>query len=298
MKDDISNKMIITAALTGASTTREQNPAIPHTAEEFGEEAKKCYEAGASIVHLHVRNPTTGLPEIDLEIIRAALANIKSKAPDLIINLSTAINTLATQEQRIAPVKNFKPPLASLNSNSMNFSIGDYKTGRVIKGGDNIFANDFKLVQAFAKEMKNVGTKPEIEIYDMGGMYNILFLNKQDGLFKQPLHFQFVFGVLGGIPFTMQNLALLTALLPPGSTWSVCGVAKQQFQAGICAAALGGHVRVGLEDNIRLISGELAKGSWEQVEWAVRLARITGRDVASPSETRELLRLRNKDISI
>ncbi len=298
MNDDISKKLIITAALTGASTTREQNPTLPHTAEEFGVEAKRCFDAGASIVHLHVRNPTTGLPETDIEIIRAALENIKSKAPDLIINLSTAISTLSSQDQRIAPVKIFKPPLASLNSNSMNFSIGDYKTGKVIKGGDNIFVNDFELVQVFAKEMKRVGSKPEIEIYDIGGMYNILFLNKQDGLFEQPLHFQFVFGVLGGVPFTMQNLALLISLLPKGSTWSVCGVAKQQFQAGICAAALGGHVRVGLEDNIRLVSGELAKGSWEQVEWASRLAKIAGRNVASPSETREMLNLRNKNISI
>lgn len=293
-----SNKLIITAALTGASTTRDQNPAIPHTAEEFGDEAKKCYDAGASIVHLHVRNPESGDPECDLDIIKNALVNIKSKAPEILINLSTAISTQATPAQRIAPVKMFKPPLASLNSNSMNFSIGDYKTGRVTKGADNIFANNFELIQEFAREMKKVGTKPEIEIYDFGGLYNILFLNKQEDLFDKPLHFQFVFGVLGGVPFSMQNLASLVSLLPPKATWSVCGVARQQFQAGICSAALAGHVRVGLEDNIRIVSGELASGSWEQVKWAAQLAKIAGREVATPSETRELLNITNRSVNL
>ncbi|MFX1397846.1 MAG: 3-keto-5-aminohexanoate cleavage protein [Promethearchaeota archaeon] len=298
MPNNTSNKLIITAALSGASTTREQNPAIPHTAEEFGHEAKKCFDAGASIVHLHVRNPESGKPEYNLDIIRNALADIKSKAPEILINLSTAITTEATREQRIAPIKTFKPPIASLNSNSMNFSFGDYKTGNVTKDGNNIFANDFDLIQEFAIEMKKVGTKPEIEIYDFGGLYNIRFLNKQDDLFEQPLHFQFVFGVLGGIPFSMQNLASLVSLLPSDATWSVCGVSKQQFQAGICSAALGGHIRVGLEDNIRLVSGELAKGSWEQVKWAAKLAKLSGREVATPSETREILNLANKEINL
>ena len=123
MPDDLANKMIITAALTGPATVKSQNKAVPYTAEEFGDEAKKCLDAGASIVHLHIRPPEKGNPVTNLDLIRSALENIKSKAPDILINLSTAISTVATIDERIAPVETFKPPIASLNSNSMNFSV-------------------------------------------------------------------------------------------------------------------------------------------------------------------------------
>jgi len=298
MSEELSNKLIITAALTGAATVKNQNPNVPYTAEEFGDEAKKCYDAGASIIHLHIRHPEKGNPVHDLDIIRAALENIKSKAPDILINLSTAISSVATPKQRIKPVQTFMPPIGSLNSNSMNFVVGDHKTGKVIMGASNIFANDMSMIQKFAKQFKKAGTKPEIEIYDFGGMYNMLFLNKQEGLFEQPMHFQLVFGVLGGIPFSYANLGNLLALLPPNATWSVCGVARQQFQAGMCAAAMGGHVRVGLEDNIRVVSGGLAQGSWEQVQWAANLAKVAGREVATPDETMEILSLKNRDITL
>ncbi|MFX1556384.1 MAG: 3-keto-5-aminohexanoate cleavage protein [Promethearchaeota archaeon] len=295
---DLSNKLVISAALAGAVTTKTNNPNVPYTAEEFGDEAKKCYEAGAAIVHIHARDPVKGNPVHDLDLIRAVVENIKSKAPDVIINLSTAISAIATPKQRIAPVQTFKPPVASLNTNSMNFSVGDYKAGKVIMGNTNIFQNDFRTIEKFAKEMKKVGTKPEMEIYDFGGMYNMLFLNKQENLFEHPLHFQLVFGVLGGIPFSPNNLGQLLGLMPEGSTWSVCGVAKHQFQAGLSAAAWGGHIRVGLEDNTRVISGELAKGSWEQVEWAAQVAKIAGREVATPAETKKIFHLSRDDIEL
>ncbi|MFX1273755.1 MAG: 3-keto-5-aminohexanoate cleavage protein [Promethearchaeota archaeon] len=298
MSDDVSKKVIITAALAGAATVKGQNSNVPYTAEEFGDEAKKCYDAGASIVHLHFRNPETGVPTPDLEIIREGLENIKSKCPQIIINLTSAISPVVEESDRIKPIKTFKPPLASLNSNSMNFSVGDHKTGKVTANHSGIFANHFQMIQKFARTMKKVGTKPEIEIYDIGGLYNILFLNKQENLFDRPLHFQFVFGVLGGIPFSPMNLGQLLTLMPMNSTWSVCGVAKQQFQAAMSAVALGGHVRVGLEDNIRLVSGELAKGSWEQVKWAVELVKLSGLEIATPDDTREILNLKNRDITL
>lgn len=295
---DLSNKLVISAALAGAVTTKANNPNVPYTAEEFGDEAKKCYDAGAAIVHIHARHPEKGNPVHDLDLIRAVVENIKSKAPDIIINLSTAISAIATPKERIAPVKTFKPPIASLNTNSMNFSVGDYKAGKVIMGNTNIFQNDFRTIEKFAKEMKKVGTKPEMEIYDFGGMYNMLFLNKQETLFERPLHFQLVFGVLGGIPFSPNNLGQLLGLMPEGSTWSVCGVAKNQFQAGVSAAAWGGHIRVGLEDNTRVISGELAKGSWEQVEWAAKVAKYAGREVATPEETKKIFNLLRDDVEL
>ena len=295
---DLSNTLVISAALAGAVTTKTNNPNVPYTAEEFGDEAKKCYDAGAAIVHIHARDPEKGNPVHDLDLIKAVVKNIKSKAPDIIINLSTAISAIATPKERIAPVQTFKPPIASLNTNSMNFSVGDFKAGKVIMGNTNIFQNDFRTIEKFAKEMKKVGTKPEMEIYDFGGMYNMLFLNKQETLFEQPLHFQLVFGVLGGIPFSPNNLGQLLGLMPEGSTWSVCGVAKNQFQAGLSAAAWGGHIRVGLEDNTRVISGELAKGSWEQVEWAANVAKLAGREVATPEETKKIFHLLRDDIEL
>jgi 3-keto-5-aminohexanoate cleavage enzyme len=293
------NKLIISAALAGAATMKNQNPAVPYTSEEFGDEAKKCYEAGAAIVHIHIRDPDKGgIPTADLEKIKATIQNIKEKAPNVIINLSTAISAVVTEKQRITPVTTYKPPLASLNTNSMNFAIGNYQTGEVGIGASTIFANTFSMIQKFAKRMKKAGTKPELEIYDLGGMYNILHLNKQEDLFTKPLHFQFVFGVLGGAPFSPGYLQTLLNLMPPGSTWSVCGVSKQQFQAGMCAAAWNGHIRVGLEDNIRLVNGELAKGSWEQVAWAKKVAEIAGREIAQGDEAREIFHLKKDHVAL
>ena len=175
----------------------------------------------------------------------------------------------------------------------MNFAVGDHKTGRVGLGAKFIFANDFDTIQKFAKAMKKAEVKPEMEIYDFGGMYNMLHLAKQEPkrILDHPLHFQFVFGVLGGVPFSFENLGHFLNLKPPDASWSVCGVSKQQFQAGMCAAAMGGHIRVGLEDNIRMPDGRLAKGSWEQVEWAAKVARITNREPATPDETRKIFNL-------
>ena len=296
MSEDLSNKLVISAALAGAVTIKRQNPAVPYTPEEFGEEAKKCYDAGAAIVHIHARDPEKGNPSADLDQIKATLEAIKAKAPNILINLSTAISTVATEKERIAPVKKFQPPLASLNTNSMNFSVGDFKTGKVVMGSKNVFVNNFRMVEKFAKEMKKVGTKPEMEIYDYGGMYNMVFLNKQEDLFAQPLHFQLVFGVLGGVPFSPINFGNLLNLMPEGSTWSVCGVAKNQFQAGMSAAVWGGHIRVGLEDNIRVPNGELAKGSYEQVEWAAKVAKLAGREVATPEEARKIFHLKEGSV--
>jgi len=296
MSDDLSDKLVISAALAGAATVKSQNENVPYTAEEFGNEAKKCYEAGASIVHIHARDPEKGNPTHELDIIKAVIDNIKEKAPDILINLSTAISQVATEKQRIKPVETYKPPLCSLNTNSMNFSVGDHKTGQVLLAPTMVFMNNFSMIQKFAKRIRKVETKPELEVYDMGGMYNVLFLNRQQGLFDQPLHFQFVFGVLGGIPFSYQNLASLLALKPPDATWSVCGVAKDQFRAGMCASVMGGHIRVGLEDNIRTVDGALAKGSYEQVEWAAKVAKIAGREVATPAETVEIFHLHKKDV--
>ncbi|MFX1456560.1 MAG: 3-keto-5-aminohexanoate cleavage protein [Promethearchaeota archaeon] len=289
MTEDISKKLVISAALAGSTTRKEQNSAVPYSPEEFGIEAKKCFDAGATTVHIHARDINTGWPTPDINQIRAVIESINEKAPEMIINITSSVG--ATLDQRVAPTKTFKPLIASLNTNSMNFGIGNFKTGEVVANADGIFRNTFLTIQTLAKAMKEAKTKPELEVYDFGGLYNILFLDKQEGLFEHPLHFQFVFGTLGGVPFSYQNLAGFLNLMPPGCSWSVCGVAKDQFRAGLCAAAMGGHIRVGLEDNIRVPDGRLAKGSWEQVEWAAKVTKLAGREVATPDETRKIFNL-------
>ncbi len=292
-----SENLVISAALAGAVTRKVQNEAVPYTPEEFGDEAKKCYDAGAAVVHIHARDDK-GLPTSDLDIIRETVTNIKQKAPDILINLSSAISINATDRERIMPVRTFKPPLASLNTNSMNFSVANWKTGEIVLAAGNVFTNNFKTIQNFARHMQKAGTKPEMEIYDMGGLYNMLLLNKQEGMFEQPLHFQMVFGVCGGIPFTPMNFAHMLNVMPEDATWSVCGVSDQQFQAGLCAIAWGGHVRVGLEDNIKMPNGELAKGSWEQVAWAKETAEKSGRKVVQGKEAAKEFNLINESVTL
>ena len=170
----VEHKVIISAALAGAATTKYQNPSVPDTPEEFADTAAECRKEGASIVHIHARRPDSGAPTPDLEIIGKVLKVIKEKAPDIIINLSTAIGPLIPDKDRIAPVLKFRPEIASLNTNSMNFALGDWTKGTVLT--EFIFENTFKTITTFAKTMKEVGTKPEIEVYDFGGMYNVLFL--------------------------------------------------------------------------------------------------------------------------
>jgi 3-keto-5-aminohexanoate cleavage enzyme len=283
-------KVIISAALTGAATRKEQNPAVPYTPQEFADESYKCWKAGAAIVHIHVRDPKTGFPTAELPLIRETIDAIRNKCPEVILNMSSAIGVGFSNEQRIAPIVEMKPELASLNTNSMNFSIADHKTGQIVMNGDAIFENTFNMMIDFAKQMRQNGVKPECEAYDFGGIYNILLVRKQ-GLFVEPMHFQLVFGVAGGVPFTPLNTVHMQSLLPPDATWSVCGVGPNQFPAAIQASIMGGHIRVGLEDNIRVLRGKMAQGSWEQVEVAKRIIELAERDVATADEAREILNL-------
>jgi 3-keto-5-aminohexanoate cleavage enzyme len=282
-------KVIISAALAGAATRKEQNPSVPYTPQEFAEESYKCWKAGASIVHIHARDPQTGNPTAEIPKIRETIDAIRQECPDLIINMSSAIGPWVTAEQRIAPIVEIKPDLASLNTNSMNFALVDHNSGKIF--GEIIFENTFKMLVDFSKAMRENGVKPECELYDFGGLYNILLIRKQ-GIFEEPMHFQLVFGVAGGIPFTPMNMVHLQSLLPQGATWSVCGVGPHQFPAGIMASIMGGHIRVGLEDSIRVLRGKLAEGSWEQVEVVKRIIDLAERDIATPAEARKILNLK------
>ncbi len=289
----MNDKVIITAALAGAETTRAQNAAVPYTPEEFAEEARKARDSGASVVHIHVRDPDTGAPTRDLKKIVITIQAVRERCPDLIINMSTAIVTSGDREIRINPILAVRPPMASLNTNSMNFALVDWRTGRVI--AETVFQNPFSMIVAFNNQMREVGIKPEFELYDMGGLFNVLLLRKQ-GIFAEPMHFQMVFGTAGGVPYHPSIFSRLLSLLPAGSTYSVCGVGPNQFRTNMTAVVNGGHMRVGLEDNVRMPDGNQARGSWEQVEWAVRVARLAGREVATCGDAERILGLRNPSV--
>ena len=285
-----SDKVIITAALAGGATTKNNNPAVPYTPEEFAEESRKVYESGGSIVHIHAKDPATGFATPDITKIRPTIEAIRAKCPKLIVNMSTAITTGLKAEQRIAPIIEMKPDMASLNTNTMNFALADHKKGQVMV--EFIFENTFKMLVEFAKTMKDNNVKPELEVYDPGGIYNVLLVRKQGGVFVEPMHFQFVFGVAGGMSHSALGMCLMKDLIPSDSTWSVCGVGPNQIYAAMQSAFMGGHIRVGLEDSIRVPGGELAKGSWEQVEVAVKIAKLVDREIATPDEAREMLNLK------
>jgi len=287
-----SDKVIITAALAGGATNKNNNPAVPYTPEEFAEESRKVYESGGSIVHIHAKDQATGMATADMKKITDTIGAIRAKCPKLIINMSTAITPGLKPEQRIAPIIALKPDMASLNTNTMNFALADHKKGTILI--EFIFENTFKILVDFAKTMKENQVKPELEVYDPGGIYNTLLVRKQGNIFEEPLHFQFVFGVAGGMAHTGLGFCLMKDLIPPDATFSTCGVGPNQITAAMQSAFSGGHIRVGLEDAIRVPGGELAKGSWEQVEWAVKIAKLVDREIATPEEAREMLRLKPK----
>lgn len=287
----VRDKVIITAALAGGATTKQNNPNTPYTPEEFAEEAYRSWNEGCSIVHIHAKDPKTGLGTPDLAKIRPVIEAIRARTPELVINMSSAIASGLMAEQRIRPIEELRPDIASLNTNTMNFAIADHKTGRVHY--EVIFENTFGMLAEFAQRMRAAGVKPEVEVYDAGGVNNALLVRKQ-GVFEEPMHWQFVFGIAGGMSFNPLAYSLLKSLLPPGHTWSACGVGPNSFPASMLSCLDGGHMRVGLEDNVRAPGGGLAQGSWEQVQWCVKIAQTLDRPVAGPDEAREILGLRKR----
>jgi len=285
-----ANPVIICAALTGAATSKQNNPSTPYTIEEFAEEAYKCRQAGAAMVHVHARTDD-GQPTHEIDRIQAVYDAIKQKSPDLLVCLSSAVGIFKTPEQRLAQIVAVKPEMASYNTNSMNFSIIDRNTGMIFF--DYIFDNTFTMLQDFGKAFEENKIKPEIECYDIGGMDNTMLIAKQ-GFFTQPMNFNFVWGVAGGQRFRPDVMIAMKNALPPGSNFTTCGVGPEQFPANMLSCILGGHMRVGLEDNTRMPNGELAKGSFEQVEWCVKVAAALNRQPATPQEAREIMGIRKE----
>lgn len=272
------NKVIITAAISGAEVTKEHNPSVPYTVEEIVREAKSAYDAGASIIHLHVRYDN-GAPTQDVNRFRECMDAIKIYCPDVIIQPSTGGAVGMSNEERIQPV-GLSPEMATLDCGTCNF------------GGDDIFINTENTIKEFGKKMIELGVKPEIEVFDKGMIDMALRLNKK-GFIKDNMHFNFVMGVNGGISATYRDLIFMKESIPLNSTFTVSGVGKAQFEMISLGILLGGHVRVGFEDNVYMKKGILATSNGELVQKVVRIAKELQREIATPKEAREILGLLN-----
>ena len=273
-------KLIITAALTGNVPNRQMTPHVPLTPAEIAADVRRCADAGASLVHVHARD-AEGRPTLDTAVFRATARRIKREAPEMIIQLSTGARAGRDWEARANPVR-LLPEMASFTTGSNNLPGIVYEN-----------APDFLLF--LAGVFKETGVKPEIEVFETGMISNALFLKKKK-LLTPPLHFDFVLGAPGAMPGTVRNLVFLADTLPPGSTWSVAGIGPAEIPLATAAIAMGGHVRVGIEDNLRLPDGALATNA-QLVATAATIARTIGRDIASPAEARQILSLdaRHKD---
>lgn len=271
------DKLIITAAICGAEVTKDHNPSVPYTVEEIAREAESAYKAGASIIHLHVRNDD-GTPTQDKERFRECIEAIKEKCPDAIIQPSTGGAVGMTNDERLQPVY-LKPEMATLDCGTCNF------------GGDDIFVNTENMIKAFGEKMIELGIKPELEVFDKGMIDMALRLHKK-GFIKSPMHFNFVMGVNGGISATPRDLVFMVGSIPEGSSFTVSGIGRSQFQMAAMSIVMGGHVRVGFEDNVYISKGVPAKSNGELVEKVVRLAKELNREIATPSEAREILGLK------
>lgn len=271
------DKVIVSAALTGAATFREQTPYVPITPEEIAEQAYESWKSGASIVHIHVRDED-GTPSMNFEKFRKVVLLIRNKC-DVLINLTTSGGIGLSDEERIKPFYELKPEIASFDAGTINWQ---HRT---------VFENRPEFLEKLANKMREVNVKPEIEIFDTGMIYNTMYYAKM-GLIDDPKYFQFVLGAPGGMIGTVKNLLHLKESLPDGAIWSAFGIGKSNLPIMYATLALGGNIRVGLEDNIYYSKGILAKSNAQLVKRAIRVITEFGKKPATPDETRKILGLR------
>ena len=267
-------KLIITVAVTGSLPTKRMTPHVPITPQEIVRDGIACEAAGASIIHIHARNPQDESASTDLAVFAAICRGIREKT-NLITQISTGGRAGMAYEQRCERLQ-LKPEMASLTTGSVNFP-------------DSVYENSPALIEALAADMQKYSIKPEMEIFDVSMISNAIALADKD-LVAAPLHFDFVLGLKGALPATVAHLVHLRNTIPPGATWTVAGIGRAQLAMATHAILMGGHVRVGLEDNIYFRKGELATNA-QLVERIVQLAHILGREVATPNDARQLLNL-------
>jgi len=300
-------KVIVTAALTGGGSTPTMSPYLPITPQQLAEEAVRAYEAGAAIAHVHVRDPETGQPSANLEYFRSVATEVKSKC-NMILCFTTGGTPEMTVEQRARVVGELKPELATFNAGSMNFGIFlgvdkikefkyPWEKPHLLNSENSIFPNTFKTLKEFSLMFAKTNTKPELEVYDSGMINNLAYLLKA-GYLKRPLHIQFVLGTMGGMPATVNNLNFLynSARETLGEfTWSTAAIGRFQFPMCMVSMIMGGHCRVGMEDNLYLSKGVLAKSNAELVEKMIRILRELGHEPTTPDEAREILALKGSN---
>ncbi len=276
---DLKTKTIITVAPTGAWPGKKDNPAIPLTPAEIADDVVACRKSGAAVAHLHMRNDE-GKGSMDKGKFIETVKRIRDRC-DIVLNLTTSGDLDATDETRMAHFIELKPEFASYDCGSMNWL------------HSSLFLNHPKFLENLAVAMKENGVKPEIEVFDASFLYNALYYEKK-GFLQAPLHFQFVLGAAGGIAATVENLVFLKSLLPPGATWSAFGIGRGHLPILLTTIALGGHVRVGMEDNVLYAKDRLASSNSEFVERTVRILAEANREPATPEEAREILGVKRR----
>uniref|UniRef100_UPI0001C4E299 uncharacterized protein n=1 Tax=Archaeoglobus fulgidus TaxID=2234 RepID=UPI0001C4E299 len=307
-KDDV---VIVTCAITGAIHTPSMSPYLPVTPDQIVEEAVKAAEAGAGMVHIHARDPKDGRPTTDVEVFRYICREIK-KQSDVVINVTTGGGgTLGIPvEERAKVVPALKPEIATFNMGSMNFAIHpllkkykefkyDWEPEYLEMTRDIVFRNTFKDLEALSRIFKENDTKPELECYDIGQIYNTAFMF-HEGYLEPPLRLQFIHGILGGIGTAVEDVLFMKQTADrligrENYTWSLVGAGRFQMPLGTLAVIMGGDVRVGLEDSLYIERGKLAKSNAEQVEKMVRIVKELGKRPATPDEVREILGLKGKE---
>lgn len=273
----MSDKTIITVAPTGAWPSRQDNPNIPMTPAEIAEDVVQCWQAGAAICHLHMRDDE-GKGSMDTARFTETVSRIRDKC-DIVINCTTSGDLNATDQLRMAHLPIVKPEIASFDCGSMNWM------------HNSLFINHPAFLEKLGLVMQTNQIQPEIEIFDAGMIYNSLYYLEK-GILKEPLLYQLVLGAAGGIAATVENLVYLKSLLPAGAQWSAFGVGKAHLPILLATLAMNGHVRVGMEDNVYFASGVLAESNAQLVTRAAEIIKLAGKEIAAPDDAREMLDLR------
>ncbi|MFV0578053.1 MAG: 3-keto-5-aminohexanoate cleavage protein [Fusobacterium ulcerans] len=278
---DLKNKRVITAAITGSWPTREQNPNLSITPEEIAKDVYECWKAGAAIAHIHVRNDD-GTPSTDFEKYKETIEKIRAyKDCDICINITSSGSVGFGDEERIYPLQKLLPEMASYDAGTLNWQ---HRT---------IFENHPRFLEKLGTALIESNIKPEIEIFDAGMIYNAIYYMKK-GILKAPCHFQIVLGCPGGMANTVENLVFLKSLIPAGSTWAACGIGSGHMPILMTTIAMGGHIRVGMEDNVMWQKGVLAESNAQFVKRAKELLEMNGLEAATPDEARQIYGLTRK----
>lgn len=276
---------VVTCAVTGVLANRKQCPGIPYTPVEIAEETKRAYDAGASVVHIHARQ-ADGSPTFDPKVFADIKREIQARCP-ILLNFSTG-TILDDVSEQCAYLEQSRPEIGALNMGTMNYA--KYSENRKQFVFDMVFPNTYGKIVKLLEAMNRAGVKPELECFDVGHTAGIAPLVDM-GLLKGPLQFSFIVNVLGGAPAMVETLQLQTKVMPKGSEWEVIGISRPGWRMLASALVLGGNIRAGLEDNLYLPSGEMAKSNGELVETAVRMVRDVGRRPATVDEARKILSL-------